>query len=154
MARSFRRRGRGFKVTLGPDDRAVLGSLCEQLRARLLSDDSSDPALVRLFPAAYPDDPLRSLEFEHTAGGGLLDERLEGIETMEATLGSETLTEEQLSAWLAVVNASRIVFGTRLGITEETTQGDFAADPDARGTFDLYRYLTWLEAEIVEVLPV
>jgi hypothetical protein len=39
-------------------------------------------------------------------------------------------------------------------VTEESTEDDFAGDEDRAGAFELYRFLTWLESEMIEVLPV
>jgi hypothetical protein len=155
MKHPFEREDDGFRVRLGPNERAVIRSLAGQHRELLIAESpSSDPAVARLFPSAYPDDPLRSLEFEQATGGALLDGRLQAVSTVESTADADTLTEEQLLQWLAVVNDLRLVLGTRLDVTEETTEDDFAGDEERSGAFDLYVFLTWLESEIVEVLPV
>ena len=52
-----RRRDGDFELTLGEDERALLGQLVNQLR-ELLSTDSA--TLVRLFPPPYGDDDERS----------------------------------------------------------------------------------------------
>ncbi|MGH7541343.1 MAG: hypothetical protein ACRELC_10115, partial [Gemmatimonadota bacterium] len=69
MARPFRRRRDRFVVGLKQEERELLVELCRQSQDLLESEDpSSDPAVARLFPAAYRDDPLRSLEFETNLG--------------------------------------------------------------------------------------
>lgn len=155
MKHPFEMEDDGFRVRLGQNERTVIRSLAGRHRELLIAESpSSDPAVARLFPSAYPDDPLRSLEFEQATGGALLDGRLQAASTVESTADAETLTEEQLLQWLAVVNDLRLVLGTRLEVTEETTEDDFAGDEERSGAFDLYVFLTWLESEIVEVLPV
>lgn len=155
MDRPFKAAGRGFRVKLGENERAVIRGLARQHRELLIAENpSSDPAVARLFPAAYPDDPLQSLEFEQTTGAGLMDGRLQAIDTLEATADETKLTEQQLLQWLAVVNDLRLVLGIRLEVTEESTEDDFAGDEDRAGAFELYRFLTWLESEMIEVLPV
>lgn len=145
----------GFRVRLGRVERKVIRQLAGQHRELLTAETpSSDPAVARLFPSAYPDDPLRSLEFEEATAGVLMDGRLAAAATLESTAGSDALTEEQLLQWLAVVNDLRLVLGIRLDVTEESTEEDFASDGDRSDAFDLYRFLTWLEAEMIEVLPV
>src|SRR5206468_3083924 len=132
--------------------RDLLRQVLPQLRDVLEGGDASrDPALARMFPAAYPDDPLRSLEFEATVGSELLRERLDAIRTMEDSLDAEQLSNEQLLAWHATVNALRLVLGTRIGVTEDVSQENVAGD--ARAAFELYHDLTALEAWIVDVLP-
>lgn len=155
MKHPFERADGGFRVGLGPNERAVIRSLAGQHRELLMAEtSSSDPAVARLFPSAYPDDPLQSLEFEEATGGALLDGRLQAAATVESTADADILTEEQALQWLAVVNDLRLVLGIRLEVTEETTEADFAGDDERSGAYDLYGFLTWLESEIVEALPV
>jgi hypothetical protein len=145
----------GFRVRLGTNEREAIRRLAGQHRELLIAESpTSDPAVARLFPSAYPDDPLRSLEFEQATGGMLLDGRLQAAATVESTADAETLTEEQLLQWLAVLNDLRLVLGIRLEVTEETTEADFPSGDDRAGMFGLYRFLTWLESEIIDVLPV
>ena len=42
--------------------------------------------------------------------------------------------------------------GTRLDITEESTEADFAADEQTSEMFALYGYLTWLEGWVIDAL--
>ncbi|MGZ5318207.1 MAG: DUF2017 family protein, partial [Actinomycetota bacterium] len=75
------RDGDGFALRLSPGERDLLRGLCGQLRELLRdADPSGDPAIARLFPAAYPDDPLRSLDFERGAGSGLVADRLAAVD--------------------------------------------------------------------------
>ncbi len=149
----IKRTRRGYELRLGPDEREVLRGLPAQLR-QLLEEESpsSDAAMARLYPPAYPDDPLRNLEFEMVAGDELTKQRLAAIETMERSLESERLTEDELTAWIGVVNDLRLVLGTRLEITEETREQDFPQDDPRRSAFTLYAYLTYLVDEGVGAL--
>jgi hypothetical protein len=141
----------GVRVELPASARDLLRRVLPQLRDVLQGGDASrDPALARLFPAAYPDDPLRSLEFETSVGSELLRERLDAIRTMEDSLDAKRLSDQQLLAWHATVNGLRLVLGTRIGITEDPSQD---VPDDARAAFELYHDLTVLEAWIVEALP-
>jgi hypothetical protein len=118
----------------------------------LQESPSSDPGVARLFPPAYPDDLLQNLDYERTAGNDLLAQRLAAIDIVAGSIDAKRLTEEQLLAWLSATNDLRLVMGTRLEITEETTEEDFAGDEAAEQTYGLYSYLTWLVAEFVEAL--
>jgi len=130
-----------YRVRLGERERDVLRVVPSQLRDLLERETpASDPSLARLFPPAYPDDPMRNLEYEHLAGDELLGGRLGAIETVERTAEATTLTEEELLAWLGVANDLRLVLGTRLEVTEESTARDFPQDPEA-AMFDLYGFL-------------
>ena len=77
------RRG-GFELRLEPAERDILRGLPDQLRSLIENEDpTSDPAMARLYPPAYQDDPIRNLEFERLAGDDLTSQRLAAIATME-----------------------------------------------------------------------
>jgi uncharacterized protein DUF2017 len=146
------RRG-DFELRLSPDERTILRGLPDQLRNLIENEDpTSDPAMARLYPPAYEDDPIRNLEFERMAGDDLTSQRLSSISAMEGSIDADLLSEEQLLSWLGVLNDLRLVLGTRLEITEETTEHDFAAGDPRASTFALYGYLTWLVDAIVRAL--
>lgn len=156
MARSgpIKRTRRGhFELHLDLDERDILRGLPDQLRSLIESEDpTSDPAMARLYPPAYEDDPIRNLEYERLAGDDLTSQRLSSIGAMEASIDADRLTEEQLLSWLGVLNDLRLVLGTRLEITEETSEDDFAPDDPRASSFALYGYLTWLVDAIVRAL--
>jgi len=146
------RRG-DFELRLTPDERTILRGLPDQLRHLIENEDpTSDPAMARLYPPAYEDDPIRNLEFERMAADDLTSQRLSSINAMEGSIDADLLGEEQLLSWLSVLNDLRLVLGTRLEITEETTEDDFAAGDPRASTFALYGYLTWLVDAIVRAL--
>ena len=149
----FRRRKGGFAVTLGSRERELLRELCRQTRELLEAEDpSSDPSVARLFPAAYKDDPLRSLEFETNVGDAPKNGKLEAIRTLERTLDAKELSEEELLQWMGAVNDFRLLLGTRIEITEEATDRDYPeGDPNHDG-FQVYVYLTWLEDRMLRAL--
>jgi len=151
--RPVRRAGDRYEIRLSDDDRTALRNLCDELRDLLVAENpASDAAVARLFPPAYPEDPLRNLDYERGAGNELLARRLEVLETVSATIDARDLAEEQLLAWLGAINDARLVLGTRLDVSEETTEREFADDESARATYRLYLYLSWLEGQIVDVL--
>lgn len=138
-----------FELRLPREEREVLRSLPAQLREILSTDD---PAVGRLFPPAYADDPERSAEYLSLVRDDLLGGHLEALQVMESTLDARRLTEEQLASWLGAVNDLRLVLGTKLDVTEETYERDVTeGDQDAPG-LALYFYLGWLEEQIVEAL--
>jgi hypothetical protein len=149
----FARTGDGtFKVGIPAPFLDVVRRLCEGLRELLLTEDAAgDPAVARLFPAAY-DDPLRNLDFERAVGDGLLASRLAGLDTVQATLGADAITEEELLAWLRTINDLRLVLGVRLDVREESTFADFAGDEEAAANFEVYRLLAELESWMLEAL--
>jgi hypothetical protein len=140
----------GVEVRLPSGLRDVLRSLCDQLETLLTTEDrSSDPALARLSPAAYPDDPLRELEFEQMAGGDLTEGRLAALRELRETAGAEVLEEEQALAWLRTLNDLRLVLGTRLDVTEESGVEDFAGDEAMEAAFELYGALGMVQGELL-----
>lgn len=142
-----------FRLRLSADERTTVAAFVEQLHGLLIAEDpSSDPAVARLFPAAYPEDVLANLEFERTHGDDLLKGKLAALDTMQATLQRNELTEEETLAWLGSLNTLRLVIGTRLDIREESTAADFAGDEVAAGSFELYSYLTWLQGWVIDAL--
>jgi hypothetical protein len=148
----FERTDHGVTVRLPGAFRDVLRRLCDDLRELLITEQAAgDPAMARLFPAAY-DDPLRNFDFERTAGDELLASRLAGIDSMQAGLGADAITEEELLTWLRTINDIRLVLGTRLDVREESTLADFAGDEEAIETFELYHLLGGLEAAMLEAL--
>jgi hypothetical protein len=150
--RILRSRAGGFDLRIPRSERNVLRALPDQLRMLLDEGDAADPALRRLYPSAYPDDPVAAAEFDGFVRDDLTDQRMKAIDTMARTLDSEHLDEEEVSAWLAAVNDLRLVLGVRLAVTEESEPEDFEGDEGTHGSYALYRYLSILEEDIVEAL--
>ena len=152
MADPFRRTRAGdFTVDLRKADRELLRSLAGQLRETLTgSPASDDPGVARLFPPAYPDDPLRNLDFEHLVGDELMRGRLEGLAVLERTSDAKRISEADLLMWMRTVNDARLVLGTRLDVTEDSEFDNY--DDDTKGTFAVYTYLGALVATIVDAL--
>jgi uncharacterized protein DUF2017 len=148
-----RRPDGAFDIDIPADQRAVLRDLPDQLR-RLLAEGEpdTDAALRRLFPSADPDDPEHAAEFDRLVREDLLSSRAAAIDAMERTLDADRLSEDDLVGWLGVLNDLRLVLGTRLDVTEETTPDDFAAEDPRAHAYALYAYLTYLEDEIVQAL--
>jgi hypothetical protein len=152
MAPFFEKKGDRFQVRLGKRERELLVELCRQSRALLETEDpSSDPAVARLFPAAYQDDPLRNLEYETSLGGAPRTGKLEALDTVERTANARALSEEEFLSWMGVVNDLRLVLGTRIDVTEESTEGDFPAG-GPRDAFQAYQFLGWLLQEMLFAL--
>jgi hypothetical protein len=147
-------------VSLAEEELGLLRSLPDQLRAVFEGADD-DPARARLFPRAYLDPTAESEEQEWQAlvHPSLLRERLDAVELITATLGRAepvgdwwhiALTPDEVQAWMGVLNDTRLVLGTRLGVTEEERALD-PADPEA-GAYALYQWLTWLQGDLVDAL--
>jgi hypothetical protein len=152
MAPFFEKKGDRFSVRLGKHERSLLVELVRQSRTLLETEDpSSDPAVARLFPAAYRDDPLRNLEYETSLGGAPRSGKLQALDTVERTANARALSEEDFLTWLGVVNDLRLVLGTRIEVTEESTEEDFAAG-GPRDAFHVYQFLGWVQQEMLFAL--
>ncbi len=125
-ARVKRVRGGRFALRITGAERDVLRSLPAQLRQMLTGQDSAtDPDLRRLFPPAYPDDPQKSAEYDGMVRDDLMAERIAAIEVMERTIDSDSLSEDELLAWLSAINDLRLVLGTRLDVPEDLSRRAF-----------------------------
>jgi hypothetical protein len=142
------RRGQ-YRLKLPSQEREMLRSLPSQLRELLGTDD---PALRRLFPPAYEDDPDRQSEYEGLVSPELARDRLDALAIVERTIDASKLTEEEVTAWLGALNDLRLVLGTRLDVTEEMYEEGLQEDDPRSPAFALFAYLGWLEEQIVDAL--
>ena len=180
MPASFRRaRKGGVTVTLGPVEHEVLKRVLGEM-LQLVSVESGDdaeddplaravgigtsteapkdPALARLFPDGYTDDPDASADFRRYTEPDLREHKRVALQTALETIGEpgvrKTLTPEQAQAWLRALNDTRLVLGERLGVTEDWD--DLVAsldDDDPRiGLFWVYDRLTYLQETLVRAL--
>lgn len=146
-------RGGRVNVRLRANEREAIRGLAAEYRELLRNESqASDSAVARLFPPAYREDPLRNFDYERAAHDGLMAERLAAIDLVERDADATALTPEQAHTWLGVLNDLRLVLGTRLEITEESSEEDFEADPVSANTFGLYRWLTHLVGVLIEAL--
>lgn len=138
-----------YLLHLSREERDLLRALPAQLRELLGTDD---PSLRRLSLPAHPDDPTQEAQYRELVAEDLEGQRRRALDVMEATIEADVLDEEQISAWLAVLNDLRLVLGTRLDVTEELYEhGIPERDPRAQA-FAVYLYLGWLQEQLVGVL--
>ena len=148
--RRIRRRRQGdFELRIPSHEREILATLPSQLRELLGSDD---PAVGRLFPPAYEDDPAKQADYEALVRSDLTAQRLRSLQIMEETLAANRLDEEQLTAWLGGLNDLRLVFGTKLDVAEDMDPEDIPDTDERAPAYALYYYLGWLEEQIIEEL--
>jgi hypothetical protein len=140
-----------FRIRLPSNERDALRALPEQLRT-LLADSPGDPALYRLFPVAYQDDPEREEEYRQLMRDELLEQHLASLRVLEETVGADRLSEEQAVAWLSALNDLRLVLGTRLEVTEDTYAEEIDEHDPRYPSLSMYAYLGFLEEQLVEAL--
>lgn len=148
--RRVRRTRRGdFQLRLPSEERDLLRSLPGELRGLLSTDD---PALSRLFPPAYPDDPAMNTDYGDLTRNDLLESKRSSLEIVEATVDAERLDEEEAVAWLGALNDLRLVLGTRLDVSEDMYEREVSEDDPRRPGLALYFYLGWLQEQVVQAL--
>lgn len=106
------------------------------------SRDTTDPAIDRLTPTPYPDDPESAADFADSTREDLLDRRLIEARRVRAAFGEfgggvDALDEadplatreivvptDEIDFWLRTLTAIRLVIATRLGITSDEQAGE------------------------------
>ncbi len=148
-AKVRRLRSGRYKVDLDSWERDLLRTLPGQLRELL---DTDDPALERLFPPAYLDDDERNDEYQRLMRSDLLGGRTRALDVLEATIDATEVDEDQLVAWMGVLNDLRLVLGTRLDVSEDLDLAAMELDPDHGPAYALYGYLGYLQEWVVRAL--
>ena len=140
-----------FGVEILSWQRQMMEALIPQLRELLLAGDS--PAIRRLFPTAYPNDPEANATYDELVHDQLLESRLVALDTVESNLHATDLTEPELYQWMQAINSLRLVVGTRLDVSEDDDP-DVLMDetnPD-RQLWLIYQLLTEMLSIIVDTL--
>ena len=173
----FRRTGKGVEVRLPRWEGAILAELVRLIDGMLepppvddplealvgLRDTAppppEDPALARLLPDPYPDDPLASGDFRRRRTDDALGHKRAAARRVLATLPGPgevlVLDEDAAQDWLTTLNDLRLVLGTRLGITDENyldELGELAADDPRVPFIEMYELLTTLVDNLVRAL--
>jgi Domain of unknown function (DUF2017) len=117
-----------------------------------------DPAIARLLPDGYRDDPEAAGEFRRYTEQGLRSGKVEAARTVLATLpgdgGRVRLGREDAEVWLRALNDVRLALGVRLGITEDY-EYELAQDggTDPRSAYlQVYDWLSFLQESLVRAL--
>ena len=149
---------------LDTGDEGAEGAEADPLAASLgigtSTTEPEDPALARLFPTAYQDDPEAAADFRRYTEPGLRQGKTAALRTALDALrpGYVELTDEQAQAWLSALNDCRLVLGARLAISEDWDErlaelADQLADDDpALFVYFIYGHLSYLQESLVEAL--
>ncbi len=136
-----------YRINLPPDVRELMNHLFGELRDVLTQANTSDPALRRLFPAAYHDDPERDAEYQDLMRSELVASRLTAISRVTEVIGEgDRLERGDMDLLLQSLNAVRLLLGTMLDVAEDDEADAGADDPDdpVAAQAHLYSYLGWL----------
>jgi hypothetical protein len=178
----FKKTRRGVEAKLEPVEAVILAQCAQELLSLLgdteeVPDDPieamvglpsgdvrmpEDPALARLLPDAYGDDPAAASDFRRYTEADLRAGKrasaatvLAGLQPLVAAGGKLTLDRDDADAWLWWLNDIRLVLGTRLDVTEDTFDFDERDldpdDPRAQITA-IYGWLGWLQESLISCL--
>ncbi len=133
----------------GQDAHAPLDPLAAMLGIGTATEAPEDPALARLLPDAYGEDPEASAEFRRYTELSLREKKQAQARLARQTLADPErgeLTDEQVDAWLRALNDLRLALGTRLEVTEdlEAEMAVVNALPDGDPRLLLYEIYDWL----------
>lgn len=146
----------GVLVHLEDHEAGLLRNLLAEMATLLEADVRVDPVNRRLFPDAYESDEDSS-SYHELVGDELRSHKAEAVEQIRSALGQEGAFEESLSrdeiaAWLPVLTDIRLAIGTRNDVTEEMMGRE--VDPEEPGSAGLLvlHWLGWVQESILEVL--
>jgi hypothetical protein len=124
-----------------------------------LARTPDDPALLRLLPDAYTDDPDASAEFRRFTERDLRETKAAHARAVLAALEGEDVAmvrigSPDVAAWLGFLNDARLTLGARLDITEENHDelAELPDDDPRSGLFQVYDWLTFVQDSIVQRL--
>jgi hypothetical protein len=142
----------------GPEDAPSDDPLAAAVGIGTSTTAPADPALARLFPDGYTDDPEASADFRRYTETGLRDAKRAAARTALETVGEpgqrQVLNMEQAQAWLRALNDTRLVLGQRLGVTEDFEEliASLEEEDPRLGMLWVYDRLTYLQESLVRAL--
>jgi Domain of unknown function (DUF2017) len=143
-----RRRDGRFSLRLSVPERGLLRLLPRE--AQGLLDNREDPTVRRVFPVAYPGDPEADEAYQELVGSELARKHRDELEVLAQTADASEVDGVQLGQWLGAIEVLRLMLGTSLDVSEEVED---LPDSDPRSSqVSVYRYLSWLQGEVIEAL--
>jgi len=138
-----------YRLRFSDSERELLGRLPAEL-LELLATDPDDPALRRLRPSAYDNDPEAEDEYRRLVQDELEEGRRKALRVLAETAARDRLTADELDSWLRALTDLRLALGTRLDVTEEVYEREIdPRDPQAY-ELSVFAYLSWLQEQAVE----
>lgn len=115
---------------------------------------SSDPAIARLVPNAYPDDEQASQEFRYLTENSLIGRKIANARAFMLTLdggGDVELGPDAQQAWLRTLADIRLIIASRLGIEHDGDEGRAETDDDIM-MHDIFAWLAIVQGSLVDAL--
>jgi hypothetical protein len=155
------RTAEGLRLRLEQSELTLLRRLPDELR--LLYESGEGPVRERLFPRAYldPTEEESEREWEALVHPDLVAQRLGRVAEFEGTVErfdtsasnpEAVLADDEVEAWLGLLNDARLALGTRLGVDEETELDAVPPEHPDAVVYATYGWLTSLQGELVEAL--
>lgn len=137
-----------------------LRDLLEQLTSVLRDAGGDDPALARLSPTAYPDDPEAAREFRRLTSSDLTARRLADAAIVARDLAAVDIEGEgdmrgeipfvihpdDVGAWMRTLTAIRLIIATRLDIRSDEPEADVVNSP----AYGIYEWLAYRLERLIE----
>jgi hypothetical protein len=154
-------------VTLHPQEVELLGEILRDLRALIEMPPGENAVSSRLYPRAYLDPTEEDAEqqWQSLVHDDLVAARVDALDEVTRALAQEnvpddegfvpvTIDEETEGRLLTVLNDARLALGTIADVGEDLDEEELHLMPsDPRWhLLRTYRYLTELQAELVDVL--
>jgi len=116
----------------------------------------ADPALARLLPDGYAEDPEAAAELRRLTEASLRAAKVADasvvLDRLPRESGTVRLTEETAESWLRALNDVRLALGTRLEVTEDLDPTAIDPDDPRAEARMVYLWLGWLQETLVEAL--
>ncbi|HEY0260609.1 MAG TPA: DUF2017 family protein [Lacisediminihabitans sp.] len=154
--RGFTRERGGYRADFAPEEAAMLADLARQVAGLVESRSGRlDPALLRLLPDAYPEDPEASAEFRRFTDDDLASRKIVNAGILAGSLAEAAaasaptrvrLDEETAQAWMRALTDIRLTLAARLGIEHDEDEGD---DPALRLVYD---WLGFVQGSLVDAV--
>ncbi|MCH1512030.1 MAG: DUF2017 family protein [Acidimicrobiales bacterium] len=141
-----------YRIEITPWQCQLFSSLASELRESITKQNN--PLVQRLFPIAYPDDPVANREFDSLVQKELLQSHLSALEILENKSEVEEFHETELIHLMQAINIVRIALGTRLDIHHEDDFYDIAESHPDHDLWVIYQILGEVLSLIVEALQV
>lgn len=156
--KAFRRSRHQFVSVFEPAEGKILSSLASQLIELIEQSDArdTDPAVTRLFPNAYPDDPEASEEYHRFTIDDLSERKKSNARQIVADLApaidarsatTVKVSAQSAQAWVRSLTDIRLTIATRLEIHVDDDPG--VNDPEL---LYLYEWLGFVQASLVDCL--
>ena len=146
---TFTSTAEGISARVGATDRLMLKRVRELLES--VGAEADDPAAQRLQPTLYGHEESADANIEDMMRTELVEGRRADITIFDDALagsGSLTLSDEEADAFLRVLGDARLTVAARLGVEDNSWEGDLSGGLQMA----FLHYLTYAQASLTEAL--